>query len=1003
MSSALLNTVGNTSGYSAKDLSLGSLSLPSTSISGQTPRVPSTTSQSTAPSSSAIGTPSPPSHRRQRSSTLKPDDDFDALATPVSTRTPAKAKQPTGVSLTLRDQEKHIDSLKKENFSIKLRVHFLEERLAQLAPDHIDAALKQNINLKIEVQQRGVELKKLKKLVLELEKELGRNGGGGSRERERELEHRLEEREREIAELLARLRSIRDGDDDVQSRNIELEDELSNVRGLLQENIEEIDRLNGLLDSGTSDSQLREENKELRLKLEDHVAFIGEKEEEKEDLLDEIESLRLALEEAQSKLEAHSIERSESRAALVEERERTEDMEELVAELRDKSAALQIELDQKDDEIHAVKDHADQEFDQLEQEWRNELLEAQAREDELREVLAKQDAESKELRIHMAELESTTNDLHGELEHLEDEVAAKDERITGLEETIEKLGEQVLSIHQPITFYLPSRSTQIYQLEDENDRLREEFELEREREKEVRDEEESERQRLEETVEALQDKLTSTKAELDETTILYQQLHTEIHSHRQRQDELATHIEELLSSRDTEQAAREQAEDSLASLSAEHESTVKRLQRSLESKEGALQSALADMARAESILRQREADLEAIRSALRDQENANRKAGDEATTARFSLQLEVDRLKRDLERVEDDLARARRDLDDKDSSSRQWNADIDRLTVENRQLASQNSSLQQTKLNLSERVDGLLASIKEKEKDLETFRTKAEDLEGRLSKEQKALLGSEGVFRDQLTERNTLLLTVWQYLDRILGVDKTPKTETKPFTNFSVFHSNLLSRLKTLSSIQTHFESRLKDTEAVYADKVADIKKTLETRWKSIEKFESNVKALADMKSTWRRKFSMLNGELDALKATNAELQNQLSSMTKKGMTPSESSEIRSLTTRATNAERRLNNAQNQLLAAEKSIASVKERAVASEAKWDARVKEWESRLKVAEEKYKRERQGGKERTAEMEAQIKSLQRQVELEKKRISAMDNLLESNKSSPTPGKS
>jgi hypothetical protein len=58
----------------------------------------------------------------------------------------------------------------------------VEERLAQLAPDQIDAALKQNINLKIEVQQRGIELKKLKKLVIELERELERLqrvGAGG--------------------------------------------------------------------------------------------------------------------------------------------------------------------------------------------------------------------------------------------------------------------------------------------------------------------------------------------------------------------------------------------------------------------------------------------------------------------------------------------------------------------------------------------------------------------------------------------------------------------------------------------------------------------------------------------------------------------------------------------------------------------------------------------------------------------------------------------------------
>jgi hypothetical protein len=64
-------------------------------------------------------------------------------------------------------------------------VHLVEERLVQLAPDQIDAAPKQNINLKIEVQQRGIELKKLKKLVIELERE-------------------LEEREREVRELRRR-------------------------------------------------------------------------------------------------------------------------------------------------------------------------------------------------------------------------------------------------------------------------------------------------------------------------------------------------------------------------------------------------------------------------------------------------------------------------------------------------------------------------------------------------------------------------------------------------------------------------------------------------------------------------------------------------------------------------------------------------------------------------------------------------------------------------------
>jgi len=88
--------------------------------------------------------------------------------------------------LSLRDQERvspfhHLRShhflhnststpSEKKNFNIKLRVHFLEERLAQLAPVQIDAVLKQNISLNIEVQQRDLEIKKL---VLELEREVG--------------------------------------------------------------------------------------------------------------------------------------------------------------------------------------------------------------------------------------------------------------------------------------------------------------------------------------------------------------------------------------------------------------------------------------------------------------------------------------------------------------------------------------------------------------------------------------------------------------------------------------------------------------------------------------------------------------------------------------------------------------------------------------------------------------------------------------------------------------
>ncbi|KAF6764540.1 microtubule associated-domain-containing protein [Ephemerocybe angulata] len=265
------------------------------------------------------------------------------------------AAAPSKVSkLTLRDQEKHIDNLKKENFSIKLRVHFLEDQLARMAPDQMDAALKQNINLKIEVQQRGMEIKKLKKLVLSLEHELervqrGAAASAGASEREKELEQRLEEKERELRDLRRRKAEREDGDDalrEAEARNAELEDELDNVKGLLEDNMDEIDRLKNIVQQRGSDKaeELENENYELREKLRAQDDLVSQLQDDRDDLQDALTELQLRLEELESRRHAESIERSHSRAALLDEQEAHEELEDEVNQLRDRVAALMIEL-----------------------------------------------------------------------------------------------------------------------------------------------------------------------------------------------------------------------------------------------------------------------------------------------------------------------------------------------------------------------------------------------------------------------------------------------------------------------------------------------------------------------------------------------------------------------------------------------------------------------------------------------------------------------------------
>ncbi|KAI9464786.1 hypothetical protein F5148DRAFT_1209689 [Russula earlei] len=1019
-STAALNQQADSSSQSlgTPDLSLGSL------ISGVlTPakslRVSSISSHTTAPSSAPISTPSPPHHPpirrkgdeatpvalRKHVSRREEDDDPESdalnashkdnnwegdLGTPLDTRgkrSKSNATNPKGNNLTLRDQEKHIDNLKKENFNIKLKVHFLEERLAQLAPDQVEAALKQNINLKIEVQQRGMELKKVRKLVLELENELQRlQRGDATRSlREREVEALLEKREHEIRELRRRLTSDSGQDDDAlreaEERNAELEEELESVRHLLEENMDELERLKDIVEQRGEDtggstgrrhiSALEEEIGDLKAALEEHADALAQREDEKEELLDQNEALRLQIEDLERRREAETIERSQSRAMILEERESREAIEDDLNVLRDKLAGANIELQQKDDELNfknqeiseLVSEHRSI-LDDVEGEWKGEVDEAKVQIEELRDALAERDAESEELRMQIAELESNTNALHDKFEaalaHLEREAEEKDEEIALANREIEQLGHRIYELEEDAE-----------ELKRINDRAREDEMVERER--------------LEALTAALKEKVAHLKGQLQEVTKLYETCSQDIVAHRARQEELARHVEGLVRELQNERDAREGVESQLEKANRDFDSEMRRSRRVCEAHEASAQTAQTELARVHSLLGQRDTDITTLQTALSSQEAAAKTQGEHATTARFSLQLEADRLKRDLERIEDELARARKDLQERETRMRERDGVIDTIHAENRDLSAQLASQTQARLNVADKLDLAQSSLSTAEADAAASRARVQELEQRLSKDQRSLLAAENQFRDQVTERNTLLLTIYQYMDKILGVDKTPKkggqAETKPYTNFGVFHDNVISRLKSLSQIQQDFEKRAKEAEARYTEKLSEIRKSLDQRWRQLDKFESSVKQFAETKATWRRKLSAREGELEAAKTSLSDVTAQLAIL--KRPTPGDSSEVKALMIRANNAERRLANAQNQLAAAEEKVAAMNQKTTAADSKWEARVKEYETRLRAAEERVKRERQGYKERVLELENQIKSLQRQREIADRR--------------------
>lgn len=140
--------------------------------------------------------------------------------------------------------------MKKDNFNLQLENHFLKERLANMAPDHIEAALKENVKLKLEILNLSKEMKKLKKLLLQQDRDLaeaaraGSSRGGGQDARELERLYKEEKERRKAAEAEAKRL-----DDEAQAVEQEwkqrceaLEDELESAKVATEDANEALDK-----------------------------------------------------------------------------------------------------------------------------------------------------------------------------------------------------------------------------------------------------------------------------------------------------------------------------------------------------------------------------------------------------------------------------------------------------------------------------------------------------------------------------------------------------------------------------------------------------------------------------------------------------------------------------------------------------------------------------------------------------------------------------------------
>lgn len=494
----------------------------------------------------------------------------------------------------------------------------------------------------------------------------------------------------------------------------------------------------------------------------------------------------------------------------------------------------------------------------------------------------------------------------------------------------------------------------------------------------------------------LRDKLAQANLDKQEVAELYDASLGDKELHEQQLADLTKKVIELDEAVRSATSARKRVQEEKADLSdrlrreedgrsrdqaswkREKEDDDAHWNRLLQDKEASVTRLNQEFEQIRAKLAARDRDLEQI-------QEGSRRLGENHTNDRFALELEVERVRRDLERAEEDLDRLKRDLDKKEAVLGQREDALAEMHATSRELENKLSAERQARLNLSDKLDAAQKTSKTAENEASSLRERVDDLELRLSSDQRDLLLTKNKSEAQRVASNELLQAVFQSVNKILGTEERGTT-----ANFAVFKDTLLARLRSLSQLQTTFEKRVKTAEAGFVDKLSAMKKQLDHKWRQLDQFESSVRKLELVKTSWRTKFAQKQGELDALQSQHADLAAQLTSL--KGISASSSNnDLRSATTRNATLERRLANAQNQLATYDDKMASARTKMSAAEARWDARVKEYESRLRQAEEKIKAEKQGGKERAAQLEAQVKDLEKQIEIAKRRNDRVRELL------------
>lgn len=446
-----------------------------------------------------------------------------AASTPTALlprRTEGPGALQDGNQLSLREQENVIDKIEKENFGLKLKIHFLEEALRRSGPGFSEAALKENTELKVDKVTMQKELIRYRKTLT-------------SAERDVEIYRQ----------------QFLDMQDKVKRKHLDqgAREELDRVRETLEEREAELDRFKR--------QELRVDD--LQDKMDDLKTDLREKDREINDREDEIDNLKEEVDKQESTI-------SELTAALKEAQRRAVDMEAKAQDSEELDEA-NVKIKELEDSVKQLKEEAKETIQDLEHDLQRLQRQVEDADEDRADAI-------KEKRLAEEKLEEAVKEkqrAEDNLEELQDEMSNKSmtskgfsrqiqEKASRLQDDLEELRES----HAKLEKDHANKNREAKKLQERIEDL--------ERDGEVKE------QKLQDKLESLQNENRSALRERDSLSIRVESLQTEFQQKvdeknllQHRHDALTTESASLQRDLARSQKTVEELEDKL-----KHEKTL---------------------------------------------------------------------------------------------------------------------------------------------------------------------------------------------------------------------------------------------------------------------------------------------------------------------------------------------------------------------------------------------------------------------------------------------